>query len=296
MSKTICAMIAVLALNIGPTARALASECASADEATALKTAVMQQEMMVAALQCHEADAYNRFVVAYRPELQSSDAALKTFFVRQGGARGEAGYDTFKTKAANLSALEQARNAHGFCTDAHALLTAALAHRGSLASFVESRSSRTDIDHICAESGRVPELERTAAALASTSVTIASAPVKPMSASVKSADLHPRDETLPGVPAFSMPVMPYRQADAAGDRLDRQDQPGAATPGNGMRQDQALPEPHYYQIRDRDYAYDETGNYAAMAPPSYGPPPGWRNYPAAPQGYGWYPRSAYDTW
>ena len=96
---------------------------------------------MVAALQCHEAAAYNRFVIAYRRELQDSDAALKAFFVRRGGEHGEAGYDTFKTKAANLSALEQARDAGAFCADAHALFQAALANRGSLMSFVETRAS-----------------------------------------------------------------------------------------------------------------------------------------------------------
>src|SRR3954471_22821785 len=121
MLKTASAAIALLALA-NP---ALAAGCANPVDASALKTAVMQQELMVAALQCHEASAYNRFVMAYRGELQSSDAALKAFFVRRGGEHGEAGYDTFKTKAANLSALEQARHAGAFCADAHALYAAA---------------------------------------------------------------------------------------------------------------------------------------------------------------------------
>ena len=82
--------------------------------------------------------AYNRFVNTYAAELQSSDATLKTFFVRRGGEHGEAGYDTFKTKAANLSALEQARHAGAFCADAHVLFAAALANPGSLMSFVDA--------------------------------------------------------------------------------------------------------------------------------------------------------------
>src|SRR5882724_699290 len=132
MLKTACATIALLALS-NP---ALAANCASPSDAAALKTAVMQQELMVAALQCHEAAAYNRFVMTYRPELQSSDATLKAFFVRRGGEHGEAGYDTFKTKAANLSALEQARDSRAFCTDAHALFVEALSHQATLLSFV----------------------------------------------------------------------------------------------------------------------------------------------------------------
>jgi len=117
MWKTASATIALLALA-NP---AWAAGCASPIDASALKTAVMQQELMVAALQCHEASAYNRFVMSYRGELQSSDATLKAFFVRRGGEHGEAGYDTFKTKAANLSALEQARDAKSFCADAQAM-------------------------------------------------------------------------------------------------------------------------------------------------------------------------------
>jgi len=148
MLKTASATIALLALA-NP---ALAAACATPGEATALRTAVIQQELMVAALQCHETAAYNRFVMNYRGELQASDATLKSFFVRRGGEHGESGYDTFKTKAANLSALEQARNAGGFCADAHALFAAAFAHQGSLMSFVESRAGQTDIGGICAES------------------------------------------------------------------------------------------------------------------------------------------------
>jgi len=125
MFKTMTATIALLALA-NP---ALAAACATPNEAAALRTAVIQQELMVAALQCHETAAYNRFVIGYRGELQTSDAILKSFFIRRGGEHGEAGYDTFKTKAANLSALEQARNGQAFCADAHALFAAAFANK-----------------------------------------------------------------------------------------------------------------------------------------------------------------------
>src|SRR6516164_3714344 len=144
MLKTASAAIALLALaNPALINDALAAGCATPAESTALKTAVMQQELMVAALQCHEARAYNRFVMTYRGELQASDAALKAFFVRRGGEHGEAGYDTFKTKAANLSALEEARHAASFCADAHALFAAAFANQDSLMRFVEARSPNT---------------------------------------------------------------------------------------------------------------------------------------------------------
>ena len=86
-----------------------AESCVSPSDAMALKTAAVQQQLMVAAFMCHDAGAYNDFVHAYQADLQQSDASLKSYFVHRLGRRGEAAYDTYKTKAANVSALSQAR-------------------------------------------------------------------------------------------------------------------------------------------------------------------------------------------
>src|SRR6185295_12953680 len=203
MLKTASATIALLALA-NP---ALAAGCATPNEAAALRTAVIQQELMVAALQCHEAAAYNRFVMNYRGELQTSDATLKAFFIRRGGEHGEAGYDTFKTKAANLSALEQARNAGGFCADAHALFAAAFAHQGSLMSFVESRTGQTDIGGICAESRPIVAKAdtRPVPVIAKPETRIDVATARPAEAPANVA----------GVPVYSRPAIPYRPQTAA---------------------------------------------------------------------------------
>jgi hypothetical protein len=154
MFKTACATIALLALA-NP---ALAAGCVTPKDAAALKTAVMQQALMVAAFQCREASAYNGFVTIYRKELRSSDAVLKAFFVQRGG--GENGYDRFKTKAANLSALEQARQSDAFCADMHALYAAVLAHRGSLTSFVDSLPAVPNMGNACIESRPAAKLAR----------------------------------------------------------------------------------------------------------------------------------------
>ena len=282
MLKTASATLALLALA-NP---ALAAGCASPNEAAALRTAVIQQELMVAALQCHEAGAYNRFVMNYRGELQASDAALKAFFVRRGGEHGEAGYDTFKTKAANLSALEQARNAGAFCADAHALFAAAFAHRGSLMSFVEAHAGSADIGGICAESR--PLLTRTDA--------------KPdLSPPVKVAAQSPVESAaIGGVPAHNVPAIPYRREDRISSAPPRGDEEVArddtdedAAPSYTNDDDAPPPpRPRYYGVRQRDYYSDQ--GYRA-----YGPPPGWqqdwRDYPPPPPPrYGWYPRDPYD--
>jgi hypothetical protein len=185
MLKSACA--ALVALSVSAAGPAFAAGCATPTDAAALKTAVIQQELMVAAFQCHEAGAYNRFVTIYQRELQSSDAALKTFFIRHDGRRGEAGYDTFKTKAANLWGLEQARHADAFCADAHALFEAMFANQGNLMSFVEIRS--VNIGNICVESG--PVLARTDAK-----------PEKDMEVAQVSS-----------VPPHSLPAIPYRRED-----------------------------------------------------------------------------------
>jgi len=265
MLRTASAAIALLALANS----ALAAGCATPDEAAALRTAVIQQELMVAALQCHETKAYNRFVMSYRGELQSSDATLKSFFVRRGGEHGEAGYDTFKTKAANLSALEQARNAGAFCADAHALFASAFAHHGSLMSFVESHAGSTDIGGICAESR--PMLARSSAQ------------------AVKVAEANPAE--VGGVPAHSLPAIPYRREDRVAPppprvQDDARDDEDDIAPSYADEDVPPPPRPRYYDIRERDA-------YAQQGYRPYGPPPGWqqdwREYPPPPPPrYGWY--------
>lgn len=281
MLKTACAAIALLAMaNPALIDNAWAAGCATPAESAALKTAVIQQELMVAALQCHETSSYNRFVLSYRDELQTSDAALKAFFVRRGGEHGEAGYDSFKTKAANLSALEQARNASAFCADAHALFAAAFAHHGSLMSFVESRAAATDVAGICAESRPV---------LARSEPRPAAPPVRVASTATAS------DIAVGGVPAHSLPAIPYRHEVAAPppvreDAIRDSDDDDDVAYADDEELPPAPPRPRYYETRSRP----------AYAPRSYGPPPNWqqdwreqqawRSYAPPPPRYGWYSR------
>ena len=110
-----------------------ASTCAGANDLAAFRTAAVQQQLMVAALTCHDVDAYNRFVLAYQPELQKSDADLKAYFVRRGS---EADYDTFKTKLANLSSLSDIANGPAYCANAGAAFDMALRSHQALSSFV----------------------------------------------------------------------------------------------------------------------------------------------------------------
>jgi hypothetical protein len=104
------AILAGLCLIL-PANTALAA-CIGARDAAALRVASLQQRLMVAGLACKAGDAYNRFVLGHRAELQRSDDDLKSYFVRNGG---EAGYDSYKTRLANLAAHGPATDRNAFC-------------------------------------------------------------------------------------------------------------------------------------------------------------------------------------
>lgn len=103
--------LAALCLALSANA-AFGAACAGPRAVAALKIASLQQRLMVAGLTCNAGDAYNRFVLAHRAELQRSDDDLKAWFIANGG---EAGYDTYKTKMANLAARGPATDRDAFC-------------------------------------------------------------------------------------------------------------------------------------------------------------------------------------
>ncbi len=115
--RTIRTIAATLLATNCLAASALGAQCVSGDELSALRTAAMQQDLMVAALTCHDIGRYNHFVLAHQPELIDSDARLKQFFMRRGG---EAGYHTFKTELANEASLRSIRESGSFCANARA--------------------------------------------------------------------------------------------------------------------------------------------------------------------------------
>ena len=105
-------------------ANAAVAGCIGPRDAAALRVASLQQRLMVAGLACPfadasgasdangAADAYNHFVLAHRPELQRSDDDLKAYFISNGG---ESGYDSYKTRLANLAAHGPATDRNAFC-------------------------------------------------------------------------------------------------------------------------------------------------------------------------------------
>jgi uncharacterized protein YeaO (DUF488 family) len=116
-----------------------AGVCTRAEDAMALKTAALQQELMVAALYCNDVAPYNRFVTSYQHELQDSDATLMRYFTHGHG--GASAYHAYKTNLANDFSLSGLHGMQSFCTAANAAFDAAFgtAER-SLASFISTQS------------------------------------------------------------------------------------------------------------------------------------------------------------
>jgi len=96
------------------TAQGYAADLCDPVASAALKTAAIQQELMVAGFTCGAEPQYNRFVTAHRLELRKSDAILMAYFKKRDHGK-EAGYDSYKTKAANLSANRSASDGALYC-------------------------------------------------------------------------------------------------------------------------------------------------------------------------------------
>jgi hypothetical protein len=133
--------LALVAMTIDASAAALCDQSAAA----ALKTAAVQQELMVAGLTCHASAAYNRFVLADQPQLQKSDADLMAYFKSRDG--NEASYDSYKTKLANLAAGREAGD-DAFCAAAARAFRAA--EGISLADFVAAQHLMIAAPETCA--------------------------------------------------------------------------------------------------------------------------------------------------
>ena len=116
-------------------AAATASGCARPADMNALKTAAMQQRLMVAALSCGETQSYNQFVRTYQTELQNSDKNLQAYFRRVNGKTGTADYHAYKTRLANASSMAVINDNVSYCANAKASFEQALGSKVVLTAF-----------------------------------------------------------------------------------------------------------------------------------------------------------------
>ncbi|HWA02616.1 MAG TPA: hypothetical protein VG819_03710 [Rhizomicrobium sp.] len=150
MRKTVWSgvcLLALFAMGVADDASARkSSKCANAIEVAALQTAAVQQELMDAALGCGESalHKFNRFQVAFGPELRRSDKTLLSLFKRvYGPVKGDAQYNLFKTNMASKAEIRRVHGVADFCAGADLVFAAALAaEKPSLVAFVSGVPTR----------------------------------------------------------------------------------------------------------------------------------------------------------
>jgi len=124
--------------------------CGGREGEAALRTAALQQYLMVAALTCQRVPAYNGFVVAHQSELQQSDHALLRLFVGRNARTGDADYNAYKTWLANAASMRSLHDPQ-FCAIADAAFGAATERDKPLAQLVDERPVPLDISQACGQ-------------------------------------------------------------------------------------------------------------------------------------------------
>lgn len=277
---------AAISLSLfGASAQAATSLCTTPEELAALRTAAVQQELMVAGLTCQATDAYNRFVLAYRPELQKSDADLKAYFVRRDGARGEAEYDTFKTKLANLSSLSDISNSTGYCANTRAAFAMAMQDRQSLASFVADQRLMIALpqQQMCVADPVRPMTAKTEPAQAARLKLAALAPIEVSGVPSHDLPASPYGAVTKAPTAKVVPPPPppaYQPPDTEDNDQDYDDGEAVPIPPTPPR-----PEPPAVIQARRDQVYPAQAYQPAGWPPGWGPQPYPRWYGPAPYYY-----------
>ena len=145
MRTELKAGVAALALMCLATNAWAASACAMPQDVMALRTAAVQQRLMVAALSCDAIILYNDFILTYQKDLQESDQALRNFFRRNNARTGVADYNAFKTKLANTSSIRSVGDMAAYCAEAKEAFSVALNEGGvPLAFFITAQPAATD--------------------------------------------------------------------------------------------------------------------------------------------------------
>jgi hypothetical protein len=198
--------------------------CSAPKDISALKTAALQQRLMVAALSCRASASYNRFVVAHRDELQRSDADLKAYFIAENGEHGEAAYDAYKTRVANLAAHAPAVDNRAFCAATDREFDALSASPDGL---IHALAAEPMPANVCKAPVLAAAMPQPAPKAAPRPLQVAAAevvggvgaapPVLPKSAPLKVT------VEVAGVTAAAVPAMPYSAAPPPVARMTREE-------------------------------------------------------------------------
>jgi hypothetical protein len=96
-------------------AEAARPACTTSAEREAMTVRAFQSYLMVAAVACNQATAYNGFVTRFQPELAASGQRLKGYFQRVYGGNAEKSLNDYITGLANAWSQVHMANMGGYC-------------------------------------------------------------------------------------------------------------------------------------------------------------------------------------
>lgn len=114
-------LASLLAASISASAVA-ETVCWTGDSQSALRTRVLQTDLMVAALNCGMQSDYNLFIKRFSAPLVVKGRALKALFRDSFGPGYKRSLDRFVTRLANEASMRSLRNPDSFCSDATVIM------------------------------------------------------------------------------------------------------------------------------------------------------------------------------
>jgi hypothetical protein len=138
---------ALLAGTCGPSL-AQSVPCMRTAEKAAFDLAGLKSQLMVIAIDCQAEDKYNSFVVRFRPDLQSSEKGLNTYFSRTAKGSMARAHDDYITSLANAQSQTALTRGTLFCDEHLATFDKVLAVKDGreLVSFASGQSFTQPID------------------------------------------------------------------------------------------------------------------------------------------------------
>ncbi len=96
---------------------AAAQQCLNQAEQHAFHVRALQSQMMVAMLQCGQAqeDGYRTFITRYKPQIDTAFRDISAHYRRTGGARWQPQMDAYVTTLANVHSQDGIRQGSLFC-------------------------------------------------------------------------------------------------------------------------------------------------------------------------------------
>lgn len=120
---------ALFAAGLLAASAAGAQQCLRPAERAAFDAAGLKSQLMITALTCDVRDKYNAFVRRFQPELMVQERAIRSYFIRSYGVRGQQLHDDYITSLANMQSQEGLRDGTLFCQRHAALFDEVLALR-----------------------------------------------------------------------------------------------------------------------------------------------------------------------